>query len=324
MIHEIFRRVAREFPTAHEAPFEKHPLADFLRKEAGQEIQDTIARPDPRAVGAPGKGNWAEIPWIGIFNPEVTVSATEGYYVVYLFAADMSAVNLCLAQGVTAVRAEFKDKAVDEMVRRAALMRDRVPEFSQRFGAGPIALGGSTPLARDYDTAVAFFKKYDLGDLVEEGTLIADLNAMMHLYDLVVSRGGVDNIEGALELGADQDETSAYQTIEERRRYVRHSRIERHSISAKLAKKVHGYICQACGFNFVKVYGELGEEFIEAHHLIPLASLPEGQPVAMDPKTDFAVLCANCHRMVHRKKEPLSIDAVGSLSGVAGLRNWFK
>ena len=324
MIQEIFRRVAREFPTAREAPLEKHSLAEFLRRDAAQEIQDTIARPDLRVVGAPGKGNWAEVPWIGIFNPEVTVSATEGYYVVYLFAADMSTVSLCLAQGVTAVRAEFKGKAVDEMTWRAALMRDRVPEFSQRFDAGPIALGGTTPLARDYDAAVAFCKKYDLGHLEEEGALITDLNAMIHLYDLMVSRGGVDNIEGALELGADQDETSAYQTIEERRRYVRHSRIERHSSTAKLAKKVQGYICQACGFDFVKVYGDLGEQFIEAHHLIPLASLPEGQPVSMDPKTDFAVLCANCHRMVHRKKELLSVEAVRTLSGVAELRNWFR
>ncbi len=112
--------------------------------------------------------------------------------------------------------------------------------------------------------------------------------------------------------------------MEERRRYVRHNRIDRHSGAAKQAKKVHGHICQACGFDFSVVYGELAQNYIEAHHLIPLAFLPEGQPVTMDPRTDFAVLCANCHRMVHKKKEPLTIEALKNLPGVKRLRDWFE
>jgi hypothetical protein len=73
------------------------------------------------------------VPWLALFNPEVTTSATRGYDIVYLFAADMSTVTLSLAQGVTAIRDEFKNKAAAEMLRRAALIRDRVPEFFERF-----------------------------------------------------------------------------------------------------------------------------------------------------------------------------------------------
>ena len=124
-----------------------------------------------------------------------------------------------------------------------------------------------------------------------------------------------------IEAGADQDEINALQSIEERRRYVRHNRIDRHSGAGKQAKRAHGYVCQVCGFDFAAVYGEVGEKYIEAHHLIPLSSLPEGQPVPMDPKKDFAVLCANCHRMVHRKKEPLALEVAddsrhGGLEGL--------
>lgn len=54
-----------------------------------------------------------------------------------------------------------------------------------------------------------------------------------------------------------------------------------------------------CDTNFEQEYGEIGKNHIEADHLKPLASL-KGNKVAMDPAKDFAVLCANCHRMIHR------------------------
>ena len=324
MIQHALQRIADDFEGARQQPLAGHPLADYLRNEAAQEIRDAISRPDLRVIGAPGQGNWAEIPWIGLFHPEVTTSATRGFYIVYLFAADMSVVNLCLGQGVTAVRDEFGDSTVDELLRRASLIRDRIAEFAPRFTPGPTELGGTTRLAIDYDAAVAFYKSYDLASLPEQSELITDIQTMVSLYDLLVGRGGLDNVEGATELGADQDQSSAYQTIEERRRYVRHNRIDRHSGAARLAKKVHGHICQGCGFDFNVVYGEFAENYIEAHHLTPLADLPEDQPVSLDPKTDFAVLCANCHRMVHKKKEALTIEQLKRLSGVKSLRDWFS
>lgn len=42
--------------------------------------------------GSVGKGNWAETPWIAIFDPLVRESAQQGYYVVYLFRPDGSGV----------------------------------------------------------------------------------------------------------------------------------------------------------------------------------------------------------------------------------------
>lgn len=80
-----------------------------------------------------------------------------------------------------------------------------------------------------------------------------------------------------------------------------HKRIERNRKLAEKAKKVHGYVCQACGFDFSKRYGEIGRTYIEAHHLTPLHTL-KGERVSLDPKKDFSVLCANCHRMIHRSE----------------------
>ena len=35
--------------------------------------------------GSAGAGNWAAVPWISVFDPAITTSATRGYYLVYLF-----------------------------------------------------------------------------------------------------------------------------------------------------------------------------------------------------------------------------------------------
>jgi hypothetical protein len=40
----------------------------------------------------------------------------------------------------------------------------------------------------------------------------------------------------------------------------------------------------------------------------PISEL-KGQRVSLDPAHDFAVLCANCHRMIHRFEHPEDIEA---------------
>ena len=59
---------------------------------------------------------------------------------------------------------------------------------------------------------------------------------------------------------------------------------------------------------FENVYGSIGKGYIEAHHLVPLSQL-KGRRFALDPERDFAVLCANCHRMVHRSAYVSDVNA---------------
>lgn len=66
------------------------------------------------------------------------------------------------------------------------------------------------------------------------------------------------------------------------------------------AIKIHGVRCKVCGMDFQEVYGELGEGFIEVHHVKPLYSLTE--EAVINPETDLMPVCSNCHRMIHRKK----------------------
>lgn len=78
------------------------------------------------------------------------------------------------------------------------------------------------------------------------------------------------------------------------------------SVAKSNFKLEHGnLLCQCCGFDFEKKYGEIGADFIEGHHTIPVSEMKENH---MTSPNDIVLLCANCHRMIHKKKPWLSID----------------
>jgi 5-methylcytosine-specific restriction protein A len=62
--------------------------------------------------------------------------------------------------------------------------------------------------------------------------------------------------------------------------------------------------CEVCDFDFAKVYGELGSQFAECHHTKPVAKMKPGEKTK---QSDLSIVCANCHRMLHRGSDVLSI-----------------
>lgn len=73
-----------------------------------------------------------------------------------------------------------------------------------------------------------------------------------------------------------------------------------------LAIEKHGLSCQICGFNFEKTYGALGKGYIEMHHLVSLGTTKKERISTVD---DVAVVCSNCHRVLHRNgKDPIPIE----------------
>jgi 5-methylcytosine-specific restriction enzyme A len=112
-LREVLQKISTEYPIAKAAALEGHPLADFIRGEAAQAVEQGLGDLAAGLVveGSPGRGNWAAVPWISVFDPVITTSATRGYYVVYLFHTNQPVVHLSLNQGTTAVREEFGARA---------------------------------------------------------------------------------------------------------------------------------------------------------------------------------------------------------------------
>lgn len=63
------------------------------------------------------------------------------------------------------------------------------------------------------------------------------------------------------------------------------------------AKHDNRIFCEICGFDFGAVYGEIGKDFIEAHHIKPVSEMQDGDKSRVE---DMVMLCSNCHRMIHR------------------------
>ena len=85
-------------------------------------------------------------------------------------------------------------------------------------------------------------------------------------------------------------------------RFVAHLRRERNSTIVKKKRTqvlaaTGALCCELCGFDFEKVYGEHGKEFCEVHHLIPLH---KSDGIIETKLSDLAIVCSNCHRIIHR------------------------
>lgn len=90
---------------------------------------------------------------------------------------------------------------------------------------------------------------------------------------------------------------------------------ERNYKVIKEAKKIHKekygkLICQICKFDFEKVYGEIGKDFIEGHHIVPVSELQDGDKTKIE---DIVLLCSNCHKMIHRKRPWLTPNKLKEL-----------
>lgn len=66
----------------------------------------------------------------------------------------------------------------------------------------------------------------------------------------------------------------------------------------------HGYNCKVCNFNFETTYGLLGRDYIQVHHVNPIATIKKKYKV--DPIKELIPVCANCHAMLHVGKVVLT------------------
>ena len=107
-LRETLQQILTDYPLARTVALEGHPLAQFIRGDAEETVSGALGDAGNGLVvqGSPGQGNWAAVPWIAVFDPAITTTATRGYYVVYLFHAEQPLLHLSLNQGTTAVREE--------------------------------------------------------------------------------------------------------------------------------------------------------------------------------------------------------------------------
>ncbi|MBF4466222.1 HNH endonuclease [Flavobacterium sp. LC2016-12] len=109
-----------------------------------------------------------------------------------------------------------------------------------------------------------------------------DNNLITEIYD------EKDNDEG-LEEGADKSVYKLHKFKERKPELIAKAKA--------IAKEEDRLFCEACGFNFETEYPLLGLGFIECHHRVPISI----GGIRKTKFEDLALVCSNCHRMLHRK-----------------------
>lgn len=129
------------------------------------------------------------------------------------------------------------------------------------------------------------------------------------------------NLGAQAVLGNDEKDlgVEALSTVEGRQAVVRHLQRERDPGIVKRLKQKRlvnaGVLaCEVCEFDFARVYGDHGVGYIEAHHKTPLRDFAEESSVTEE---DFALVCANCHRMLHRGNPWPTIGVLRALLSIA-------
>ncbi len=309
MLENIIERVLSEYPIVSKENFKKHLFASYLRNDVPASLDTYLKLPDIYSIEAsPGNGSWANIPWIAIFNKFVTESVRFGFFVVYLFRADFSGVYLSLIQGTASQKEIYGLGRSKEVLRNQAKIFRRMiltkidiniyENIDLKLEAIPKETTARR-LGQAYEAGNILAAYYSRDTLPSSQKMLEDLLKFINIYE--------ELIENQPSEAPGSDSYSEEVWLEDLTKYRIHRRVERNQALCKRAKEIHGYICKACGFDFETRYGEIGRNYIEAHHIVPISSL-EKTKVQLDPSKDFTVLCSNCHRMIHRIKPTPSLE----------------
>jgi 5-methylcytosine-specific restriction enzyme A len=109
----------------------------------------------------------------------------------------------------------------------------------------------------------------------------------------------------------EEDEQTVNDSVMEGQVLYKLHKVRERSLKIVIQKKKHSLLtlghleCEACIFDFHDFYGEIGEGYIECHHRTPLSDLKMESKTRLD---DLALVCANCHRMLHRSSHLLTVE----------------
>ncbi|TCR69600.1 HNH endonuclease [Rhizobium sp. BK376] len=91
------------------------------------------------------------------------------------------------------------------------------------------------------------------------------------------------------------------------------NRYERDPVARQRCIDHHKARCSVCELDFEEMYGERGAGFIHVHHRRSLGA--RGASHKVDPIRDLVPVCPNCHAMLHRKRDELTVEELRAIIG---------
>lgn len=187
----------------------------LVEKKLPEYIREVLNDDKFKVSGSVGAGRWAEVPWVGIFNKNITTSAQKGFYVCYLFGNGMDSVYLTIIHSITkehSGKSWKKEKIKTFVQNKRENLKEHITNIKVILENGiniedPNSFGNSSR-ANKYTESTIAYKEYQKDNLPSEEVLINDLKLFIELYDcmdLAEKRGiypkGVDEMAYSSETG---------------------------------------------------------------------------------------------------------------------------
>ncbi|MFE1399232.1 MrcB family domain-containing protein [Nocardiopsis dassonvillei] len=168
----------------------RNTLPDRLRQHTAA-LAAALGVPESEVgvEGRDGTGLKTEVPWTRVYLPQRSSSATNGWYLVYLFSAQGERVYLSLIQGTSRwTGADFAPRSPEELAKRVAWARPLLKEMlSGRDDlVEDIDLQATkSKVARGYAAGSVIAIEYDRHAMPHETILVEDLLFMARLLRAV-------------------------------------------------------------------------------------------------------------------------------------------
>jgi hypothetical protein len=180
-------RILENYETQKRTDLKENRFAAYVRNEPSRVIIDTahIDTSKYEIHSSVGQGNWAEIPWIAVFDKDISTSAKKGYYIVYLFCSDMSGMYISLNQGWTYFRDQYGIKQGRREIAALSkywkqILSSTLDDFS--FDEIDLRIKKGSVLANGYELGHICGKFYSRDTLPSSDTLADDLRNLIGVF----------------------------------------------------------------------------------------------------------------------------------------------
>lgn len=323
-----------------------HTMGEYVRHEVVEIIsaETNINLNKYLVVGSVGQGQWAAVPWISCYDLSITRTATLGYYIVYLFKADMSGVYISLNQGWTYFRDKYGTREGRIKVRRiASLIRDQLNTVPTHLREEEIDLATNNGLGKGYENGHIYGRYYELNNLPDAEEIIMDFQSLLISYQEIVhlmNGRTVKQFNDYLLLIEDEEfledpenREEKYQDIvnelagddgevtKSKKNEGPRARKEpvidkggraswpRSAAEAASALKLSNYKCSVDESHKTFKSKSTKKPFMELHHLIPMG-VQRYFANDLDRIENIISLCPNCHRAIHHSDDDRKAEMI--------------
>lgn len=212
-MNKLFERFLNTYLDGEKYDNKDKEYHQILCHDIPEYIKSFVNEGTYKIKGSCGASYKADVPWIGIFNKNITDTAQKGIYIAYLFKTDMSGFYLCLGQGVTNFEKYNKNKT-EYMIKVADYFK-KITD-TDLFSKEGIELNSKTIIGKNYEK-VNVLSKYYSKNKIKDYDFQKDLAELIKIYEQIYNDMNhltydqiIENIIGSFE----EKDIKAQQAIE--------------------------------------------------------------------------------------------------------------